>query len=236
MKMTEKTFNTWTRDELLNHFGLRSKDQCDLLDKWLAMEEDISTFEMDSLIFLRKKASKMIDMWKEADLRDNFLSPLINLANFHSEELRYTTFSECHINIKHDTIPLKGNVEWMVAMGFENPRTPLFFIHEYKPSYGGNDAKGQLLSGMMAAQTLNKKPTNRFMPYKWIDVEAEMPVYGCSIVGQLWWFGILHNNEYCFSEPYDAVNEKELAQIFQILKAQKMIIAHQIKKMTKSDF
>lgn len=229
----DKTFSHWGRDDLFYHFGLKSKDQCDLLDAWLAMEEDLSQFELDSLVFLRRKASKMIDMWKEADLRDNFLSPLINLANFHSEELRYTTFSESYISTSYHAITLKGNLEWMVAMGFENPRMPFFFIHEYKPSSGGTDAKGQLLSAMMTAQALNKTPNDKYLPYPWIEVNADMPIYGCSVIGQLWWFGVLHEEEYCFSRAYDSVDEKELVEIFKLLKAQKTIINRQIQKMTK---
>ena len=118
-----------------------------------------------SIEFFRKKAEILLDTWKEADLRDNFLGPIVSLANFYSEDLHYTTFSESYLTTKLNSIPLKGNVEWMVAMGFENPRTPFFFIHEYKPSSGGNDAKGQLLSGMMAAKALNQNPSDKYSPY-----------------------------------------------------------------------
>lgn len=229
----EKTFSSWTRDELLNYFGTKPKKQCDVLDAWLAMDEVVSPLELQVLSIFRQKAEVLMDTWKEADLRDNFLGPVISLANLYSEELHYTTFSESYISTTYRSIPLKGNVEWMVAMGFENPRTPLFFIHEYKPSFGGNDARGQLLSGMMAAQALNENPRDKFQPYRWIEVEKDMPVYGCSIVGQLWWFGVLQGNEYCFSKAYDSVDKNELIQIFKILKAQKSIIARQIQKMTK---
>ena len=159
---------------------------------------------------------------------------MISLANLYSEELYYTTFSESYISTQYNSISLKGNIEWMVAMGIEIPRTPFFFIHGNKPSSGGTDAKGQLLSGMMTAQALNKEPNDKYLPYLWIEVDADMPVYGCSIVGQFWWFGVLHRNEYCFSKAYDAVNEKELIKIFKILKAQKTIINRQIQKMIKT--
>ena len=228
----DKTLDTWTRDELLNHFGLKSRKQCDLLDEWLAMETTVTELECQVLDIYRTKAEVLIDTWKEADLRDNFLGPVISLANLYSEDLHYTTFSESYLTTNYNSIPLRGNVEWMVAMGFENPRTPLFFIHEYKPSVGGNDAKGQLLSGMMAAATLNRNPSDKYAPYRWIEVDGDMPVYGCTIIGQFWWFGALHNDEYCFSKAYDAVNREELIEIFRILKAQKTIIARQIQKMT----
>ncbi len=82
----EIPFNQWTRTQLLAHFGLRKKEHCLLLEEWLNASNKLSDFELQSLQFFGKRAQKGIHSWKGADLRDNFLGPIVSLVDFYSDE------------------------------------------------------------------------------------------------------------------------------------------------------
>lgn len=233
----EIPFSQWTRQMLYKYFGIREKDQCQYLEKWLNAKDELSDFEKQSLQFFGYRAKKAIYDWKEADLRDNFVAPIVSLADFHSKELVFTSFSEATLQAEYKNIVLKGNIEWMAAMGINQPNTPFFFIHEYKSEApkGHSDGRGQLLAMMLAAQVLNEHPLAKFQPFPGIEIDKEMPIYGSYVIGVNWYFLVLKKHEFCMSEPLNVRKEKELIQIFQMLKAQKRMIVERIKASQKEE-
>lgn len=230
----EIPFNQWTRTQLLAHFGLRNKQTSRLLENWINTSIQLSDFELQALDFFGKRAQKAIDSWKEADLRDNFIGPIVSLVDFFSQELVFSSFSESSVKVAYKNIELKGSVEWMVAMGIDQPLTPFFFIHEYKAeeTKSNADGRGQLLSMMFAAQLLNNNPTPKFKPFPWIKLQKDMPIYGSFVIGANWYFLILEGQEYSTSKAFNVTKEEELLQIFRILKAQKQLIVERIKALT----
>jgi D-serine dehydratase len=61
---------------------------------------------------------------------------------------------------------------------------------------------------MLVGQTLNK---------------SDEPIYGCYIVGRLWYFMILRNNEYIVSKSFTA-DDEDIYDIVKILKKLKNIL------------
>lgn len=231
----EILFSQWTRQMLYKYFGIRKKNQCQHLEEWLKANDELSDFEKQFLQFFGYRARKAIYDWKEADLRDNFIAPIVSLADFHSEELVFTSFSEASLQAEYKNITLKGNVEWMTAMGINQPNTPFFFIHEYKSEEprGNIDGRGQLLAMMLAAQVLNEHPSSKFKPFPGIKIDKKMPMYGSYVIGINWYFMVLKGHEFCMSKAFDITDEEELFKVFQMLKAQKRMIVERIKAAQK---
>jgi hypothetical protein len=53
--------------------------------------------------------------------------------------------------------------------------------------------------------------------------EASKPVLGAYVIGKLWQFVVLQNNQYAVSKSFDAT-EDDIWQIFQVLKHTKTMI------------
>jgi hypothetical protein len=108
---------------------------------------------------------------------------------------------------------LSGTVDFFVATGRRYPKHPYFFIHEFKKEHDSSgDPFGQLLVTMVAAQKLNNDGK---------------PVYGCYVMGRLWFFVVLEGQDYAASLAYDATKD-EIKEIFVFLKKMKQIIAELI--------
>jgi hypothetical protein len=82
--------------------------------------------------------------------------------------------------------------------------SPYFFLHEYK-RFKGSEANplGQVLSAMLAAQTLNHT--------------ADQPIYGCFVYGRAWTFVLLQGQTYAAGQAYDAADPEEIVKIWSIL-------------------
>ena len=98
----------------------------------------------------------------------------MGLVEFNDLERFVATFSERTLKamvkgIQDDKeIELSGIVDWMIARGRATPRTPYFFIHEYKQEESGTKSnRGQLLATMLAAQELNDDGKPIYGPMCW---------------------------------------------------------------------
>lgn len=228
----DKWFKDWEKDDLFFYLQVKEQTTSELLTNWLSIKKELSDFEKTSLEKLCERAKHRIANWNEAELRDNFIGNVLSLVDFYSAEYYFAAFSERSIQAKVNNVTLRGKVEWMVALGGSTPKTPFFFIHEYKKEKGtDNDPIGQLLATMVAAQVLNKQPfqTDFFKPLKKHD--ANMPIYGCYIIGRNWFFVVLVGKNYTISPAYDATNLSELQQIVYILKEQKQMIINRLRKV-----
>ncbi|MEM7531833.1 MAG: hypothetical protein AAF639_06645 [Chloroflexota bacterium] len=219
-----KTFDQWTKDDLRIEFDLRQVEQCDAWNEWVAMLADIpitiTEYEQMTLDRLYRQATIFIDDWNEWELREQFVSLLVGLVEFNDLERFVATFSERTLKamvkgIQDDKeIELSGIVDWMIARGRATPRTPYFFIHEYKQEESGTKSnRGQLLATMLAAQELN---------------DDGKPIYGAYMLGRNWFFAVLQGRQYCMSNAYVATKEDELKDILRLMKAQKLMIHERV--------
>jgi hypothetical protein len=82
-------------------------------------------------------------------------------------------------------------------------------MHEYKRAIDNEGhPNAQNLVAMLVAREQNSN---------------QKPIYGLFIVGSIWQFMVLNDNEYCISKKYDAA-EQSVYEIFSALKGLKFII------------
>lgn len=94
----------------------------------------------------------------------------------------------------------------MIATGRRSPRKPYFMFNEYKKDTDSDgDPAGQVLGAMLAGQQIN---------------DGKRPIFGCYVIGQHWYFMVLHQKEYAISAAYSALNN-DIFLIFNILKKMK---------------
>ena len=94
--------------------------------------------------------------------------------------------------------------------GISTPRTPYFFLQEFKKQKGdGNDPEAQMLAAMIVAQFKNND---------------HKPVYGAWLVGSIWNFTLLIEEKYFVSKKFDASDLEDLKQIIYILRKLKDLI------------
>jgi len=205
--MQEKTFKNWTTEDIHMTFGVQQIRHSTLLEQWLTATYDISNQQKIYLERLQSLLQNEVESWNEEELKFNFIAPLMSLVNFSTPY--YKPFLERSLSAVVKEYTLKGRVDFMIATGLQTPRAPYFCLHEYKKEHGiDNDPRGQLLAEMIAIQSLNNN---------------DFPVYGTYVVGRLWLFVVLYQQEYAVSLAYDAT-KNDLYNIFVILQQLKVII------------
>ncbi len=219
--MVNKSFKYWTQTDLMDTFGLvNNHNNCQSLKQWIADGDDLmskSTLtdsEHKMLDDISNELTENVFGWNEEELKMYFISPLLRVVNLNSS--KYKLFYERKLSATLNDIKLTGTVDAMIASGnFDTPKKPYFCLHEYKPEKSGKDTDphGQLLSEMLAAQTLNND---------------EKIIYGCYFIGQLWIFATLVGNEFCFSKGFVASDKIFLERIVFILRQLKTYIDERV--------
>jgi hypothetical protein len=215
-----KSFSKWTIAEVEETFGLTFCKHCEFLSRWLSITETVpfAPEEEHLLTEFREKLLDHIWDWNEWELKGKFIFPLLAAVNF-DEEL-YQSFIEREISVEIEGDILSGKVDFFVANGKRYPKHPYFFIHEFKREHeASGDPLGQLLITMVAAQKLNND---------------DKPVYGCYVMGRLWFFVVLDGQDYATSLAYDATKD-DINEIFILLKKAKGIIEELIGLPCSSD-
>ncbi len=199
---TNKSFKSWTYEEVNDTFGLKRVFEHQFLDQLAtytlpAMHEKHKQIEK-----LRRLALEYIETWNEDEYKFFFISPFMQLVEFVSPH--YKAFTQRSLSVQYDnnTKTTEGNVEFMLAKGLQTPKKPHFFLHEYKPEkQKDNDPLGQLLIAMVAAQRTN---------------EDNQPIYGVYLNGRNWFFVLLEESQYAVSNPYVAT-ANDIFDLFAVL-------------------
>jgi hypothetical protein len=190
-------------------FGLNMLTDSTLLNDWLAGNTEITPFETEILSFYQQKLRFHLYSWNEQELAMNFIGPILSLVGYSSK--KYNLFSERRMSAKLPSldgqdIELSGDPDGVIASGFRVPKIPYFCFHEYKPEADtSGDAAGQALAAMVVGQALN---------------DANMPIYGCYVVGQNWYFMLLQGKDYVIATPF-AATSTEIFDVFRVLKVLK---------------
>ena len=186
-------------------FELEVLDECPALQAWLTGDADISEWEHKSLEYFRQLLRHNAHSWNEIELIQNFIGPIFALVNFSGKHCNY--FAERELRGTVGEVTMYGNPDGMIASGFREPETPYFCFQEYKKYLDPKgDPAGQALAAMLVAQELN---------------EHQCPVYGCYVVGEMWWFMLLQERTYGLSPAYSATGGDGVFEIFRILKVLK---------------
>lgn len=206
--MKEKNFGKCTLDFLDTTFGLEQADTLPILEEWLAVDGAITATEKIALLDIQAALRFNVHDWNEVELITNFIGPLFQKLKIFSK--KYNFFSvrdvEATLQGRQDEWRLYGKPDGMIAAGRRLPRKPYFMFNEYKKDTDSDgDPSGQVLSAMLAGQQING---------------GKRPIFGCYVVGQNWYFMVLHQKEYTISAAYSALSN-DIFLIFNILKRMK---------------
>lgn len=205
-----KPFKHWIRQEVEEVFGIKEVKKHDLLDAWLNAECTISDEKKERLEALRLFLDENVDLWNEAELKMNFLGPLLLLVNYNTDN--YRTFMERPLVAEKDGDTASGTVDFMIAKGRQEPRSPFFSVHEYKPDpTGSKDPLGQLMIALVAIHQANHKEG------------FEFPLYGVYVIGQFFYFVVFDGKVYAKSRYFAATTE-EIFKIYCLLEQVKSYI------------
>lgn len=232
-KLQTYTFSSFTESMTIKAFKLKQHFEPEgYLMSWLNRAKDISieVHEEKRLIYLNQKLQLLIRGWNEQELREKFISQVIELVDFDIYKHEVFAFAEREMKITYNQSIIQGKVEWMVAKGLYTPEQPFFFIHEYKKEQeAANDPVGQLLVTLCVAQLLNKqKPQPTLFNPEPVSFE-EIPLYGTYIIGRSWFFVRLKDQKYYISKAYDSTKIEDLRFVLKMLKAQKQMIIELVK-------
>jgi hypothetical protein len=206
-KKPSKSFEKWNQDTITKTFDLRFVESHPILQQWLQYSSPFTKEEKQYVATLQKNAMRRFDVWNEEELKFKFISFIVSMANLDTDVS--TSFLDRKISAVVQDHAMSGVVDFLVATGFVEPQEPFFFLHEYKKERGrDNDPLGQLLAAMLTAQELNK--TEGRKPH---------PIYGCYVVGRMWFFVVLEGLEYSVSQEYSATQDA----IFAIVSALRFV-------------
>lgn len=210
-----KSFKNWRAQEVEEVFGIRRVFESPLLDIWLTSDPEVDDYKLITAERLRQELRVNVDSWNEAALKFFFIGPFVGLVGFNTQ--KYSGFLEQTLTVETQTGSARGNIDFMVATGREIPRSPYYLLHEYKPeSTTVLDPKGQLLIGMLAAQRQNTA--------KGINI----PIFGSYLIGRMWFFVILFEEEYVISDAFVATDSEDNLRMLKALLS--------VKKYIDSDF
>ncbi len=202
-------------------FDILEKKHSDVLNNWfrIAKSVKITSAERNNLLNSQDLLKTNLLGWNEQELALNFIGPILSFVRFTSVELKINLFAErllsqILITTEQEEVLFGGRPDSMVASGLREPRVPFFSFHEHKPEVDGDgDPVGQVISAMLVGQAQNP--------------DTSLPIYGCYVIGQNWYFVVLEGKNYTIASPFAATN-KEIFDIFKILKALKSIIEERI--------
>lgn len=203
-------------DNLAEAFDIQAVDECQELNAWLNATAMLLANELETIETLRQKLIKSGGSWNEEELKIQFIGVLLFIADI-DEDKKIKTFFERPLSAIVRSIHLSVIADCVIAspkgLG-GSPRSPYFFLQEYKKSKGDKiDPEGQMLTAMIIAQEIN---------------QDQQPLYGCWIVGSNWHFTVLNGTDYCVSRQFDATQEQDLLQIVFILRKLKELILARI--------
>lgn len=211
-----RNFKDWTGQMAIDAFGLLdSPDHPEFL-RWRSATSSYPDHFVALIERMRQRLRVKFAGWNEVELMMHFVGPLLKLVDFGGR--RYNMFFNRKMSSTIDGLKIGGTVDGVVALGYDDPIKPYFFLKEYKKSQGyDNDPFGQLLIAMVAAQQEN---------------DDRQAVYGCCVIGNLWRFALIDGQSVASTQSYDAADEGELQIVWSMLVEVKRIVEERVEMLT----
>jgi hypothetical protein len=166
--------------------------------------------EQKALEKIRLPLLKNFNHWNEETLKMKFIALLLDLVNY--DELgTYQTLFDAEIRGTVDKIELKCIADFTLAQTIEDlVEHPYFYFHEYKRRKNkADDPIAQVVIPSLIAQEMN------------LDAK---PIYGCYVIGEMWYFMVVHGREYAIDKGLNALKMDELFKIYWVLKKVKKFV------------
>ena len=203
---------------LVAEFGLNfvQEQESALLADWVQKGTSIlENLSEEMLAKIEPRLSSEIDGWLEEELKMKLLALIFMLSDLDVAQ-KIGVFFERQIAAQIGEFHIHVIPDCMIASvyGFTIPKTPYFFMQEFKKSKGDQqDPEGQVLAAMIAAQHLNKNGK---------------PLYGSYVIGRDWYFTVLQDKNYARSEALRLTQPEELRQVILTLRKLKQIILNEL--------
>jgi hypothetical protein len=210
--MVKKEKRDWTVGLLTKQFKLsKVLENYSLLDEWLTVEDILNDKDKAELQRIRLPLLKNFNNWNEETLKMKFIALLLDLVNY-DEIGDFQTLFDAEIKGVVDNIELKCIADFTVAKTIEDLiENSYFYFHEYKRKKNkADDPIAQVLIPSLIAQEINAD---------------QQPIYGCYVMGEMWYFMIVNGREYAIDKGLNALKSDELQKIFLVLKKVKTMIA-----------
>ena len=198
-------------DTILVAFNLPRLREGTLINDWISCTGTLQPDEELRLQKLHKKTLQSGDGWNEEELKMKFISLLFDLADIEVDN-QIVSFFERPLSAVINDLKISVICDCLLARpaGIATPRTPYFFLQEFKKQKGdSNDPEAQMLAAMLVAQYRNAD---------------QNPLFGAWLVGSIWNFTVLQDNQYFVSRKFDAGDYQDLLQIVFILRKLKALI------------
>ena len=209
MAKSSSDYTNWIEGSISKTFGLKSVlDGFPLLVEWLDVTNDLDEVSITELEKRRLTLRKRVNGWNEEKLKMKFIAFIIDLVNYDTDDLEGVFDAELKGTVQGKKLSVITDYA-LSKYAFDLKEQPYFYFHEYKPRKKSKDPVAQLLLAMLIAQEKN---------------EIQRPLYGCAVVGELWYFMVLDNKTYSISDGYLASNADGLQTILLILRKFKHIL------------
>lgn len=208
MEKEKLYLNQMTQQRLYKLFGLREVQKIGELNNWLDNLPSLTKGEKYIANFYKNRLLKNINSWNEQELSLGFIGPIINIIDF-KKPYQINFFAQRLLTSIIDNYEIIGKPDGMIAAGHFEPEMPYFAFQEYKKDINSSgDPAAQNLAAMLIGQQQN---------------EADTVVYGCYVVGRLWYFMVLKGKEYAISKDYSTTDDG-IFDVVKILKALRNIL------------
>lgn len=208
----EEKINHYDVNEVIDRFDIDKVFDGNLLKDWLEQADGtLKPFQQEMLEEARQHLLLKWNEWNEEELKINFISIVLFAAQL-DEPKRISTYFERRLVGTVENKPIAVKVDCMLATPMKSgrPKSPYFFLQEYKRSKGDDhDPEGQMLAAMILSQSLNADGK---------------PLYGSWVQGAIWRFTVLQGTSYCVSHTFDATDAVDLLKIVFVLKRLKWLI------------
>ena len=192
-------------------FDIEKRSECEQLTEWMSARYRLANMERILLKELFVEAKEDADYWNEEEMKIKGVGELFRIAKVQ-EPNRVKVFYERPLKAQIGEYYLSVVADCMVATphAFNTPEAPYFFLQEFKKRKGEkNDPEAQMLQAMLIAREMN---------------HDHKPIYGGFLIGSVWNFTILIENQYCVSRNFSTTDFKDLQQVIFVLKKLKELI------------
>lgn len=216
-EITKLYMNEMTQQKMYKIFGLRMTKKIPELEEWLANLPNLNETEELISQYYQGQLLDNINNWNEQELSLGFIGPIFNLVKFQIP-YQLNFFAQRTISEQIGEYELIGKPDGMLASGYYEPETPYFAFQEYKKDVNNSgDPIGQNLAAMLVGQVKNG---------------INKPIYGCYVVGRLWYFMVLNGKEFAISKSFSA-DDEDIFEIVKILKALRDILFEKINRLAE---
>ena len=179
-----------------------------LLSDLMTVDNDLTATDIEMLDYRREQLTRNVNGWNEETLKMKFIAFILDMARYDVGKIQGVFETEMSAVVKG--YPLKVVTDFTVAKVIEDyVDKPYFYFHEYKQKKNAKDPAAQVLLAMLIAQIHN---------------DDGKPIYGCHVIGELWHFMVMQDNQYGMHKGLNATEPDDLQQILLILRKIKYIL------------